>query len=78
MVVFKLAIVRSKEAFGDEETIVVLPGGGKLEQDLVASITAEVMKHIGMLNTRGSVLHALNEGVTQSIMNLKEQTIHVL
>lgn len=78
MTVFKLAIVRTKEAFGDEETVVTLPAGGKLEQDLVASITAEVMKHIGLFNTKQTVLNALNIGITQSIMNLKQQTVHVL
>ena len=58
--------------------VATLPGGGKLEQDLIASMTnAIVAKGVGFFKTEASVRVAIAAGITDTINEIKQKTIAV-
>lgn len=59
----------------DSGTVVQLPGGGQLEQDLIQSVTdAVVAKGVGFLKTEAQVRVAIQAGFTETIRKMKMLT----
>jgi hypothetical protein len=55
-----------------------LPGGGHMERDLIAAITAGVSQRIGPVTTRARVEAAVREAATKAIYELKLETVKVV
>lgn len=73
MTVFLLQIVKP------DGSVVQLPGGGKLERDLVAACTdAIVSKGVGVFKTEAHVKAAIAAGMAEAIRDLKWETISVV
>ena len=73
MVMFKLAIVKV-----DSHEIVILPGGGPLEIDLVEACVAAVSKRgVGFWRGQSHVEADIRAGLTEVIRDLKHRTIQV-
>jgi hypothetical protein len=59
--------------------VVTLPGGGKLEADLIEACTTEALKRgVGFFRTEAHVREAIKEGFVAVISNLKRETRRVL
>ncbi len=59
--------------------VVTLPGGSRLETDLIAACVDEVLKRkVGFFRTENHVKQAVEEGMTTVIHNLKRETRRVV
>lgn len=73
--IFLLQIVHAEEPY---DVVRRGPGGvgGALEVDLRESITRAVLKRgVGVFKTEAVVAKALDEGITEAIMDLKQKTV---
>lgn len=58
--------------------VVRLPGGGRLERDLVDACTRVIVsKGVGVFRTEAHVREAIREGMTEAIRALKRETAAV-
>lgn len=58
--------------------IVTMPGGGRLEANLIEACTAAIVsKGVGFFKTEAQVKLAISKGLQEAISNLKRQTIQV-
>jgi hypothetical protein len=72
---FLLQIVDSQ----DRRRAVTLPAGGELERELIKSCTeAIVQKGVGMFRTEAHVRTAIRDGLTETIRDLKWQTVYLV
>lgn len=59
--------------------VATLPGGGRLEADLVEDCVKEVVAlGVGIGRTEAHVAEDIRKGVAQAIFNLKRQTIQLV
>lgn len=59
--------------------VVTLPGGGKLERDLIAECTrAIVAKGVGVFRTQAQVAAAIEAGITDVMRSIKQETRQVV
>ena len=62
----------------DTGAVVTLPGGGRLERELIAACTqAIVAQRVGVFRTEAHVRQAITDGITQTIRELKRETVAV-
>jgi hypothetical protein len=61
-----------------EGDAVRFPGGGHVERDLIAAITAGVSQRIGPWTTRSRVEAAVREAASQAIYDLKLDTVKIV
>ena len=72
--IFKLAIV-----WADGHTPAIFPGGGPLERDLITACTEAIVKRgVGLFKTEAAVKRAILEGMTEVIVDLKNDTRYVI
>jgi hypothetical protein len=71
MTLFLLQVVRNGST-----KAVQLPGGGKMEIDLIDACTeAIVRRKVGYFRSEAHVRQAIKAGITETIDNLKLQTV---
>lgn len=61
-----------------EGEVARFPGGGRLERDFIAAITAGVTQRIGPMTTRARVEAAVREAATKAIYDLKLDTVKIV
>lgn len=71
---FLLQIVDAKTG-----AVVQLPGGGRMERDLIEACTAAVVtRGVGIFRTEAHVRAAIVAGITEAITDLKRETVRVV
>lgn len=59
--------------------VVTLPGGGKLERDLIEACTERIVtKGVGLFRTEAQVRQAIREGIADAMRDLKLETKQVV
>ena len=72
--VFKLAIL-----YANDSRPAIFPGGGPLERDLIAACTEAIVKRgVGVFRTEAQVKAAILAGITEVVMDLKNDTRYVV
>lgn len=63
---------------GETGQVVVLPGGGRVERDLIVACTdAAVARGVGFLRTEAHVRWAIDGGITDAVRALKREMVRV-
>lgn len=70
--VFYLQIVRP------DGVVAKLPGGGKLEVDLIEAVTERIMSEPLGLRTRAKISAAVSSGIEKAVRDLKLQSVKAL
>lgn len=70
-------IYRLQVVSDDGTRVIMFPGGGPLERELVASCTDAIAKRIGMFTRQAHVKTAVAEGIEEVFKALKHETRQV-
>lgn len=59
-------------------TVLKLPAGGQIERDLITACTDRIVrKGVGIWKTERQVRAAIADGITETIQDLKQETLYV-